>query len=152
MEEIHFQLVRNFRILNKYLFIDLFSLEFVKSSSVHVYRSVKFREIVQELNVRIKFIEYARASAEESIDEQGQTELHLAVKDNDITAVRELLSDDRNVNAQDSHGWTPLHIATNNTDSINIALLLLRVRKINFQFFSKIKTLQKSLIINFFVA
>lgn len=102
-------------------------LEFMKGSTVHVYQTSKYREIMQELNVRIKFIEYSRPSAEDPIDEEGQTELHRAVKENDVTTVRELLADDRNINVQDNHGWTPLHIATNN-NSTDITLILLRVR------------------------
>ena len=85
---------------------------------------------MQEVNVRIKFIEYSRPSAEETIDEQGQTDLHRAVKDNDIALVRELISDDRNVNAQDKYDWTPLHIATHE-NHIEVAILLLQHPKID---------------------
>ena len=95
--------------------------------SLYVFSSSRYREIVQELRVRVKFIEYAKPSATETIDEHGQTELHIAVKENDIVAVRELLSEDRNANAQDNNGWTPLHIAAYN-NLPDICFLLLKVR------------------------
>jgi len=107
-----------------------FGIEFVRSNSHYIYYTLKSREIVQEVNVRIKFIEYSRPSAEETIDEQGQTDLHRAVKDNDIALVRELISDDRNVNAQDKDDWTPLHIATHE-NHIEVAILLLQHPKID---------------------
>ena len=74
----------------------------------------------------MKFIEATRTSAEETVDEKGQTELHIAVLNNDIALVRELLSDDRDVNAQDNLQWTPLHIAANH-GYWDIAQLLLQV-------------------------
>ena len=118
--------VKSIKDLNNFTF----QIQYSQDTSVLVYFSQKHREIIQDVNVRIKFIEYSRLSADETIDEQGQTELHRAVKDNDISLVRELLSDDRNVNAQDKDDWTPLHIATQ-ANLVDIAMLLLRVRSSN---------------------
>lgn len=91
-----------------------------------VLQSEKCKQLHQEICVRMKFIEATRTSAEETVDEKGQTELHIAVLNNDIALVRELLSDDRDVNAQDNLQWTPLHIAANH-GYWDIAQLLLQV-------------------------
>jgi ankyrin repeat protein len=114
-----------------------FTLDFGRAS--YLFHSPKNSQICQEINVRVKFIEYSRPSVDEVRDEFGQTELHRAVNDNDIALVRELLSDDRDINAQDINDWSPLHCAAYK-GHIDIALLLLRHPKIDTTLLTKDKT------------
>ena len=103
----------------------IFAVE-IQGVSRLLFNTDRYYEITQELMVRLKFIEYSRSPTDEQRDELGQTELHRAVLDNDISLVRELLSDDRDINAQDKNDWTPLHCATYKRH-IDIAILLLKV-------------------------
>ena len=98
--------------------------EFKNSSVVHRYQSENVAQIVQEADYRIKYIYNSRTTVDEPIDEKGQTELIIAVNQNQISVVRELLSDDRNVNAQDNQGWTALHVAADKNYNDIVALLL----------------------------
>ena len=50
----------------------------------------------------------------DSVDHKGQTTLHLAVWNNNITAVRQLLEHGANADAHDINGITPLSLAHNN--------------------------------------
>ena len=102
------------------------SLEYQGSSIIISYSTDKITEIVQELKVRVKHIQNSRSTVTETIDETGQTALHRAVAANDVVLVRELLAEDRDINAQDNQGWTPLHIACDRKYS-DIILLLLKV-------------------------
>ena len=58
----------------------------------------------------------------------GETKLHTACINNDVTLVRQLLSDGADVNIADYAGWTPLHEACNhgNVECVQ-AILLARI-------------------------
>ena len=95
--------------------------------SNYCFECPKCSEIAQEFYVRMNYIEYSRASSDQQVDKEGLTDLHIAVKDNNIVSVRELLNE-RNVNVRDVNGWTPLHVAAHEGHGY-LALLLLKVNQ-----------------------
>lgn len=60
----------------------------------------------------------------ESVDKKNKTDLHLAIKNNDKPLIKNLITNDTDINTTDSNGATPLHHAASFSDKEVINLLV----------------------------
>ena len=84
-----------------------------------------------------------------SLSQDEMTDLFvLAVYDNDVTLVKELIQQDANVNSVNARGFAPLHIATVNNNIEIVELLLKNDAKVNIKNHDKNTPLHLSALTN----
>jgi hypothetical protein len=67
------------------------------------------------------------------VGDSGETKLHIAAKNGEVTLVKALIKAGANVNAQDKYKWLPLHYGVDNGNFDIVKLLLANGAKVNHQ-------------------
>lgn len=107
-----------------------FFLEYDNTSRTATYYSPQSAKIVQEIAARCRYIAEAKASYTEDRNEYGQTALHTAAINNDVSLAIDILKGPMDINAVDLNGNTPL-IAAAEKGYLDMMIVLLQQSNIN---------------------